>query len=158
MKLNNKAVVNGKYVFRLSWGRALTYNAVPKWSRRPKNRSKILSIYIKAQALNIATNRKHEVDHIIPLFNGLVCGLHVHENLQILSHTKNQAKSNTFVPYREIKGRKYYYFTVNGSKKQPKISKKHNRTKKNPRKLVKKRQKLVKHKRLTFKNKLVKLR
>lgn len=155
MKLNNRAVLNGIYVMKLSWARALTYNAIPKWSRRSKNRSKILSIYIKAQNLNFATNRKHEVDHIIPLYHPLICGLHVWDNLQILSSAVNQAKSNTFSPYREVNGRKYYYFKVGNSKKQPKISKKHNRTKKNPRKLAKKRQKQVLLKRLTFKNKRV---
>lgn len=37
-----------------------------------------------------------EVDHIIPLNNELVCGLHVWENLQLLSVGQNRAKGNSF--------------------------------------------------------------
>lgn len=151
MKLKSKAVTNGIYVHRLAWQRALTYKAIPKWSRLRKNRGKILATYIKAQTLNLTSRTKYEVDHEIPLYHQLICGLHVHENLQILSHAKNQSKSNFFVPYREINGRKYYFTAVNESKKQPKISKKHNQTKKNVLKLAKKRQKQAKNKVLTFK-------
>lgn len=153
MKLRSRAVENGIHVHRLAWQRALTYKAIPKWTKLKKNRLKILAIYIKAQSLNFRSRTRYEVDHIIPLYSEFICGLHVVENLQILSHAKNQAKSNVFVPYREIKGRKFYYFKVNTSNKSPKIKKKYNRTKKNPTKLVKKKQKLVKHKRLTVKNK-----
>jgi hypothetical protein len=37
-----------------------------------------------------------EVDHVIPLRNPVVSGLHVHNNLQILSGNQNRAKSNQF--------------------------------------------------------------
>lgn len=41
------------------------------------------------------------VDHIIPLKNELVCGLHTADNLQIISARENMTKGNKFTPYSE---------------------------------------------------------
>ena len=65
--------------------RANKKRATPKWA----NVSKIKQIYM-------ACPFDFEVDHIIPLSNDLVCGLHVEHNLQYLSKSDNARKNNSF--------------------------------------------------------------
>jgi len=67
--------------------------SIPPWA----DRKAIKAIYIKASQLTIETGVKHEVDHIIPSNHQLVCGLHVENNLQILTEYENTKKSNSFV-------------------------------------------------------------
>ena len=67
--------------------------ATPNWV----DKNILAEIYIKAQELTVATNIKHEVDHIIPISHPLVCGLHVPENLQILTKKDNRNKTNKFI-------------------------------------------------------------
>lgn len=67
--------------------RALVIRATPKWA----DRSKVLDIYRNCPA-------GYHVDHIVPLNNNLVCGLHVEHNLQYLSAEDNLRKSNKFIP------------------------------------------------------------
>lgn len=66
--------------------------SIPPWA----NKEKIKRMYLEARRLTKATGIKHEVDHIIPSNHELVCGLHVENNLQILTERENIAKSNTF--------------------------------------------------------------
>jgi hypothetical protein len=146
MKLQTQAIINGKTVFKMAWNRAKRQKALPMWSRATKNRRKILKVYIEAQLRNLNSKYKFEVDHVIPLYHPLVCGLHVYENLQVLSKEQNQDKSNLFYPFRALNGRKYYYGKPLATKKEVKIPKKYNRTKKNPLKIAKKRSKTVKNK------------
>lgn len=60
--------------------------ATPPWA----DLKKIQEIYKKAK------DSKLEVDHIIPLKHHLVCGLHVPDNLQLLSREENAMKNNKF--------------------------------------------------------------
>jgi hypothetical protein len=45
-----------------------------------------------------AANRGWQVDHIVPIISGLVCGLHCHANLQILEPSINMSKKNRYWP------------------------------------------------------------
>ncbi len=66
--------------------------ATPKWANKKEN-----SMLRKAaQSATLITGIKHQVDHIIPLRSDKVCGLHVAENMQIISRTENLKKRNHF--------------------------------------------------------------
>lgn len=86
-KTNN----HNKLLFYASQRRLIKKEAMPAWA----NVEKIQEIY------NIATSMRKNgmnvhVDHIVPLRNKLVCGLHVHNNLQILDAKENLSKFNKF--------------------------------------------------------------
>lgn len=72
--------------------RALLRSALVKWA----DRAIISSIYKEASQLWGETGIPHHVDHVIPLKHDLVCGLHVPENLQILTGSENIRKGNRF--------------------------------------------------------------
>lgn len=65
-------------------------NAMPSWA----DLEEIESIYLKARKMTKSTGIKHHVDHVIPLRGKLVCGLHVHGNMQVLTAFENQSKGN----------------------------------------------------------------
>lgn len=54
-------------------------------------------IYVQCAQLSADTGCRFEVDHIIPLDNELVCGLHVEANLRIITKSHNCSKKNRFV-------------------------------------------------------------
>jgi len=137
------AIKNGRLTFKMAWQRALKFKAIPKYVYSRSERAKILKFYIEAQILNLTQRGSYQVDHIIPLQNPYVCGLHCAANLQVLSKTRNFNKSNAFTCYIEKFGHKTYLKDLSYQYKDHKIARKHNQTKKSAQKLAKKQSKRV---------------
>ena len=78
---NNKRKLN--FLNRLNQARKK--QACPKWA----NLQKIKEIYVNCP-------EGYQVDHIIPITNKNVCGLHVENNLQYLTKLENMRKKNKF--------------------------------------------------------------
>lgn len=90
----NKGLVNSLASKR----RASIIKQTPEWA----DLGYIKDLYIGCQELSEVFNRigikkNFHVDHIVPLKNKLVCGLHNEFNLQILLDRDNLVKSNRFV-------------------------------------------------------------
>lgn len=66
--------------------------ATPAWA----NIEKINQIYRLARDMEQRDGVKRHVDHVVPLRHQLVCGLHVHNNLEILTALENMQKHNRF--------------------------------------------------------------
>lgn len=62
--------------------------ATPKWFEKIK----VEKVYKEA------VKRGWQVDHIVPIVSELVCGLHCHDNLQILEPSINMSKKNRYWP------------------------------------------------------------
>lgn len=81
-RLNNRDYIR----FKNSIRRAQLKDACPAWA----NLELIAEIYAKCE-------KGFHVDHMIPITNDLVCGLHVDYNLQILPAQENLTKKNKFI-------------------------------------------------------------
>jgi hypothetical protein len=92
---NNKAYM----AFIASVKRSNKKTHTPKWV----DKEKIALVYLKAFELGLLTGLKYNVDHIYPLKNKNVSGLHVWENLQVLEQSLNFHKSNKNITYLEVK-------------------------------------------------------
>lgn len=79
---------------RSGYRRARQKQATPAWA----NHAEINAIYAEAARLEKETGIAHHVDHIYPLANPYLCGLHVAENLQIIPAVDNILKSNRSWP------------------------------------------------------------
>ena len=69
--------------------RAAQLRATPKWA----DHEAIGMIYRAAEVIRTSGFDVH-VDHVVPLQSKVVSGLHVHNNLRIISARANQSKSN----------------------------------------------------------------
>ena len=80
---------------RHSLRRARKNNATPKWLSE-KDKELIVELYLICSMFKIYTGQSYHVDHIVPLVNDNVCGLHIPSNLRILLEKDNLSKNNTF--------------------------------------------------------------
>ncbi len=100
-KINAKKCYEKTKAKRMAYAgmrRALARNAVPSWFDSVKQ--SIDGIYAMRDWMNLTMfGIKYEVDHIIPLKNSSVCGLHTPHNLQIISQFNNRSKQNKFKEY-----------------------------------------------------------
>lgn len=65
---------------------------MPAWA----NKKEIAALYKLANHLTKTTGIPHHVDHIVPINNPHVCGLHVPANLQVIPASENLSKGNSF--------------------------------------------------------------
>lgn len=68
-------------------------SATPPWLTKDQ-KAAMKQLYIEAQRLTKLTGERYVVDHIIPLINEEVCGLHVPWNLRVITQEENLVKSN----------------------------------------------------------------
>jgi 5-methylcytosine-specific restriction endonuclease McrA len=71
-------------------------NATPKWVTAEQKLA-MRMLYLQAQELTRTTGERYVVDHIVPLINDEVCGLHVPWNLRVITQEENLQKSNKIV-------------------------------------------------------------
>lgn len=90
-RINNSATV----LARLAKRRAQKKQAVPPWFEK----SEVEALYHHCKMKSIQEGKIYHVDHIIPINNTDVCGLHCLDNLQILTAEENLSKSNKLIDF-----------------------------------------------------------
>lgn len=75
--------------------RARKLNATPPWA----DLDQIKLVYTECKEIEAATGTPHHVDHIVPLINDRVCGLHVPFNLRVIPAVENLSKGNYYWPH-----------------------------------------------------------
>jgi hypothetical protein len=75
--------------------RAKVKNATPPWLTEG-HKKQIQDFFTQARDCSIVTGECYHVDHIIPLQNKNICGLHVPWNLQVLPSDLNMKKGNRY--------------------------------------------------------------
>ncbi|UEP42759.1 HNH endonuclease signature motif containing protein [Burkholderia sp. B21-005] len=81
------------YIARNASRRAELIRATPRWA----DPSAIALLYREAERKTKKTGVDHHVDHIVPLRGRKVCGLHVENNLRVVTATENLSKHNKLI-------------------------------------------------------------
>ena len=103
-RLYKERLASGEFAARNTLRRARKLQAEASWA----DQEAIKAIYQQARFLTETTGTQWVIDHIDPLVNDLVCGLHVESNLEPITHRENAAKWNKFTPYRiDVDGNRY---------------------------------------------------
>ena len=69
-----------------------------KLQATPKHDPAIDYVYYSADVIKGVYGGRPDVDHIVPLKNDLVCGLHVAQNLQLMNPSANYSKGAKWLP------------------------------------------------------------
>ena len=88
---NNKA----KFLAHNSSARAALHQATPK-NLTSIQKKQIEAIYAERDRVSIKEGEPHHVDHIIPLRGKHICGLHIPENLRVITAQENLTKGNRY--------------------------------------------------------------
>jgi hypothetical protein len=89
--------------FKQNPHKRLAYDKLKQAKRKQRfvlwaDQQKIEVFYKEAKRLSQQTGVKHHVDHIYPMISCFMCGLHVENNLQILTAMENTSKGNRTWP------------------------------------------------------------
>ena len=88
---NGRVIEYSQYNLRVSY----SYWTKLYWATPPWLTSEMID---ELREIYLAATKTDHVDHIVPLKNPLVCGLHVPWNLQIMDAKTNMQKSNKWWP------------------------------------------------------------
>ena len=88
---------SARYAAHVAARRASLEQRTPAWLT-PEDFAQMTRIYKLAKRLTELTGVDHEVDHELPLRGKKVSGLHVPQNLRVITASANSAKRNTYEP------------------------------------------------------------
>lgn len=76
------------------------YNSTKRQRRLQRNKTRdprIKAMYSLAKRLSTCLQSKFQVDHVIPMQGKFVSGLHIFDNLQVISAAENYKKNNSYM-------------------------------------------------------------
>lgn len=78
-----------------AYRRCMEHKSCPAWA----DRAELRRFYMESRRLTEETGVLHHVDHVLPIRNKHICGLHVPVNLAVIPAGENMRKTNKFEPY-----------------------------------------------------------